>query len=68
VAATSADPEPVRPPGPPERVGDLLALHAAAGIELRLMPDLWPWWDAVVASTVGFSGIRLRTATPRPAG
>ena len=53
---------PVRPLGPPEPVGDLLALHEAARIELRLAHSLWPWWEAVVASTVGFSGIRLRNA------
>jgi hypothetical protein len=57
---------PVRPLGPPEPVGDLLALHEEAGIELRLLPTLWPWWDEVIASTVGFSGIRLRNARPRP--
>lgn len=55
----------VRPLGPPQRVGDLLALHEHAGIELRLTDDLWPWWDCVVASTVAFSGIRLRNARPR---
>ncbi len=55
---------PVRPLGPPERVGDLFALHEEAGIELRLLPRLWPFWDAVVASTLGFSGIRLRNALP----
>ena len=53
---------PVRPLGPPEPVGDLLALHAEAGIELRLADTLWPWWDTVTGSTVGFSGIRLRNA------
>ena len=56
----------VRPLGPPEPVGDLLALHAAAGIELRLVDSVWPWWDAVITSTVEFSGIRLRNARPRP--
>ena len=54
--------EPVEPLGPAEPVGDLLALHAAAGIQLRLLPDLWPFWAAVVGSTLGFSGIRLRDA------
>jgi hypothetical protein len=54
----------VRPLGPPERVGDLFALHEAAGIELRVLPRLWPLWDAVTASTLGFSGIRLRNAQP----
>ncbi|UWP86269.1 hypothetical protein Dfulv_19305 [Dactylosporangium fulvum] len=56
---------PVTPLGPPEPVGDLLQLHAEAGIQLRLLPNLWPFWDAVVASTVGFSGIRLHNALPR---
>ncbi|GAA5122281.1 DUF6886 family protein [Pseudonocardia adelaidensis] len=59
---------PVRPLGPPERVGDLFALHEEASIELRVLPRLWPLWDAIVASTLGFSGIRLRNAQPpRPA-
>jgi hypothetical protein len=51
---------PVVPLGPPEPIGDLLALHEAARIELRLAHSLWPWWETVTASTVGFSGIRLR--------
>lgn len=57
--------EPVEPLGPPEPVGNLLDLHAGAGIQLRVLDDLWPFWDAVVTSTVGFSGIRLRNARPR---
>jgi hypothetical protein len=57
--------EPIVPLGPPEPVGDLLAVHAAAGIQLRLLPNLWDFVDAVAASTVGFSGIRLRNARPR---
>ncbi|MET7401107.1 DUF6886 family protein [Dactylosporangium sp. NPDC005572] len=57
--------EPVTPLGPPEPVGDLFACHAAAGIQLRVLPNLWPWWDVVVASTIEFSGIRLRNALPR---
>ena len=52
----------VRPLGPPAEVGDLVVAHDRAGIELRLVSSLWPWWDAVIASTVGFSGIRLRNA------
>jgi hypothetical protein len=56
--------EPVEPLGPAEPVGDLLAVHEAAGIELRLMPNLWTFWDAVVASTLEFSGIRLANARP----
>jgi len=57
--------EPMEPLGPPEPVGDLLRCHAEAGIQLRVLDNLWPFWDAVVASTVGFSGIRLRNARPR---
>ncbi|VVJ23492.1 Uncharacterised protein [Amycolatopsis camponoti] len=57
---------PVSPLGPPEPVGDLLALHEAAGIELRVMRNLWGFVDAVSASSLGFSGIRLRNARPRP--
>jgi hypothetical protein len=43
-----------------EELGDLLARHAEAGIELRLVPRLPPLWDRVVASSLEFSGIRLR--------
>ncbi|BFU41853.1 DUF6886 family protein [Krasilnikovia sp. MM14-A1004] len=58
--------EPVAPLGPAEPVGDLLALHASAGIQLRLLTNLWGFMDAVATSTLDFSGIRLRNATPRP--
>jgi hypothetical protein len=57
---------PVRPSGPPEPVGDLFAAHAAAGIQLRVLPHLHDFWAAVTTSTLGFSGIRLRNAIPRP--
>jgi hypothetical protein len=57
---------PVEPLGPPEPVGNVLELHESAGIQLRVLPNLWPLWDAVVASTLGFSGIRLRNARRRP--
>ena len=56
----------LRPLGPPQRVGSLLDAHEAAGIELRLLANLWPYWKRVIASTVGFSGIRLRNAQPDP--
>ncbi len=56
----------VRPLGPPEPVGDLLALHEAAGIQLRVLPHLHDFWAAVITSTLGFSGIRLRNAAPPP--
>jgi hypothetical protein len=58
--------EPVTPLGPPEPVGDLLRLHEEAGIQLRVLNNLWPFWDAVTTSTLAFSGIRLANATPRP--
>ena len=43
---------------------DLVASHAEAGIELRLVTNLWPLWNRVIASTLEFSGIRLRNAAP----
>jgi hypothetical protein len=60
--------EPVVPLGPAEPVGDLLRLHEEAGIQLRVLPNLWPFWEAVIVSTLGFSGIRLRNAAPRRTG
>ncbi|MGI8870463.1 MAG: DUF6886 family protein [Mycobacteriales bacterium] len=30
-----------------------------------MLARLWPFWDAVVASTLDFSGIRLRHARAR---
>jgi hypothetical protein len=46
-------------------LGDLLARHAEAGIELRIAPALYPLWDGVVETTLDFSGIRLRNAVRR---
>lgn len=56
--------EPVRPLAPPDPIGDLFRVHAEAGIELRVMTNLWPYCDAVVASTLGFSAIRMHNAQP----
>jgi hypothetical protein len=55
------------PVGPAERVelGDLLDRHAGAGIELRIVPRLAPLWERVTASTLEFSGIRLRNLSVR---
>jgi hypothetical protein len=47
-------------------VDDLPGRHARAGIELRITPSLWPFWRRVVASTVEYSGHRLRNAAPPP--
>ena len=47
-------------------IDDLVGRHAAAGIRLRTESNLWPLWDDVIASTLEFSGMRLRNALPRP--
>jgi hypothetical protein len=36
-------------------------------VELRFVPDLWPLGDAVIASTLEFSNIRMKNAAPRTA-
>ena len=46
-------------------IDDLVRRHADAGIELRVVSELWPLWDRVIRSTLGFSGIRLRNARAR---
>ena len=46
-------------------LGDLVERHEQAEIELRPLPTLWPTWDEVVASTLEYSGMRLRNALPR---
>jgi hypothetical protein len=53
VAHVPVEPITVRP------LGDVLALHADAGIELRFTPDLTSFWIAVVTSGLPFSGVRL---------
>lgn len=55
----------VRPLGL-EPVGDLLECHVRAGIELRIVPNLWPLIDAIAASGLAFSIIRKANAQPRP--
>ena len=40
-----------------------------AGIQLRVLPNLWPFWDAVTASTLGSAASACATrcpADPRP--
>lgn len=41
-------------------LADPVAAHERAGIGLLVVDDLAAWWSDVVASTVEFSGIRLR--------
>lgn len=45
-------------------IDDLIGRHARAQIELRVTPSIWPFWREVTASTVEFSGSRLRNAAP----
>lgn len=45
-----------------EPVGDLLAVLAEAGVELRITPSLIGLWQRVVRSSFQFSGTRLRNA------
>jgi len=42
-------------------IGELLK----RGVELRIVPSLWPLRDAVVASSLQFSLIRMHNALPR---
>ena len=53
VSTATVEPLDVRP------VGDLLARHAAAGVELRLVPDLGPLRDRILVSDLPFSMVRL---------
>ena len=47
-------------------IDDLLGRPAAAGIELRITPSIWPFWQRVTESTVEFSGSRLGNAADHP--
>jgi hypothetical protein len=47
-----------------ETLDDLVGRHERAAIELRVLSNLWPLWNDVVASTLEFSGMRLRNAEP----
>jgi hypothetical protein len=55
---------PVSPAGV-EVVLDPRAELAGRGVELRVLNDLWPVHDAVAASSLIFSMIRMRNARPR---
>jgi hypothetical protein len=46
-------------------VDDCLGELLVRGVEVRLLPNLWHLHDAVVASTLQFSIIRMRNALPR---
>jgi hypothetical protein len=44
---------------------DSIAELLRRGVELRFVPSLWPLRDAVIASSLEFSLIRMRNALPR---
>jgi hypothetical protein len=46
---------------------DPMAELLRRGVELRFVPSLWPLHDAVAASSLQFSLIRMRNARPRDA-
>jgi len=50
---------------PVERVelDRLVERHGDAAIELRSEPSIWPFWEAVVGSTLSYSGIRLANSS-----
>jgi hypothetical protein len=50
-----------------ELLSNLIGHLLERGVELRFVPSLWPLRDAVVASTLQFSIIRMRNAQPREA-
>ena len=49
-----------------EPVGDLLGALISAGVELRVTPSLATLWRGVIASTLEYSGTRLRNAHDWP--
>jgi hypothetical protein len=48
-----------------EVIDDPLSELRRRGVELRVVPNLWPLRDAVVASSLQFSIIRMRNALPK---
>lgn len=56
--------QPVEPMGI-EPMDDLLDLHTEAGIELRIVPSLWPLWDLARGGPWDFSIVRTHNARPR---
>ena len=64
VAAYYVSREAVRPSSV-RRVDDLLGELLRHDVELRLTPSLWPLRDAVLASSLPFSFIRMSNAQPR---
>jgi hypothetical protein len=59
IASTEIVPASVTP------MGNLLVAHVDAAIELRIVPNLWPLHDLVLASGFDFSMVRMHNAQPR---
>ena len=57
--------EPVQP-RTVRTIRDLTGEILDRGCEVRYVPNLWPIYDGVTASTLDFSIIRMRNAQPRP--
>jgi hypothetical protein len=53
------------PPLEVRPVGDLLDAHVRAGIELRMVPSLWPIRDLAASDHWDFSIVRMANAQPR---
>jgi hypothetical protein len=49
-------------------VEDPLCAVLQRGVELRILPNLWPLRDAVIESTLEFSIIRWRNSLPQLSG
>lgn len=56
--------EPVTPLGV-DVIDDALGALASRGVEVRVLPSLWELHDAVLASTLSYSIIRMRNAQSR---
>lgn len=50
------------PLGPPVALASPWELHAFARQPVLVVDDLFPWWERVIGSGLGFSGIRLRNS------
>jgi hypothetical protein len=50
-----------------DMIDDAIGELRRRDVELRILPNLWALHDAVVASTLQFSMIRMRNALPRSA-
>lgn len=59
---------PVDPLGPPVEVGDLLSLHERHDIDLRVLPELEPYFTEVRERGLEFSAIRMGNAAIGPGG